>query len=178
MVYGMHNPPDHAKFVLGITMIILTGEGEFVATLAQAAAKKLVAKKVAREVGEEAGEQAVKTVVRSKPSSKKLGEALEAAGHVRPPNSAAHHIVAGSARKAAPARKALERLGIDINDASNGVFLPAKKSSPNPLGATVHSPLHGNAYYDMVNQRLANVTTRAEAEAALNDIRQILLAGQ
>jgi RHS repeat-associated protein len=59
------------------------------------------------------------------PSSRALGRALESSGIVRPADAAAHHIVAGSAQGAAAARAALQRLGIDINDAVNGVFLPA-----------------------------------------------------
>jgi hypothetical protein len=59
------------------------------------------------------------------PSSRVLGRALEAAGHFRPPSSAAHHIVAGTAKIAADARAALRRFGIALDDAVNGVFLPA-----------------------------------------------------
>jgi hypothetical protein len=111
------------------------------------------------------------------PSSRALGQALEAAGHVRPASSAAHHIVAGNAPAAARARAVLERFGIGINDAANGVFLPASRAAPNAAGAAVHSTLHTGAYYQTVNQMLLGATTRAEAEAALGAIRQGLLSG-
>jgi hypothetical protein len=111
------------------------------------------------------------------PSSRELGRALEAAGHVRPPGSAAHHIVSGSAPAAARARAVLQRFGIGINDGANGVFLPATRAAPNPTGAAVHSTLHTNEYYQVVNRRLGAATTRAEAEAALNAVRQALLSG-
>jgi hypothetical protein len=111
------------------------------------------------------------------PSSRALGQALEAAGHVRPASSAAHHIVAGNAPAAAQARAVLQRFGIGINDAANGVFLPATRAAPNAAGAAVHSTVHTNAYYQTVNQMLGAATTRAEAEAALGAIRSALLSG-
>lgn len=111
------------------------------------------------------------------PSSRALGRALVAAGHVRPPGSSAHHIVAGSAQRAGQARTILQRFGIGINDAANGVFLPATRASVNPTGAAVHSTLHTNHYYQAVNQILGAATTRADVEAALNVIRQALRSG-
>ena len=101
------------------------------------------------------------------PSSRALGRAREAAGHVRPPESAAHHLVAGGAGKAGPARAALEKFGIGINDAANGVF----------LRQGVHSGIHTNAYYDAVNTALQKATTRAEALEVLDAVRQRLLNG-
>jgi hypothetical protein len=110
-------------------------------------------------------------------SSKALGRAMEAAGVLRPVASAAHHIVAGTAPAAERARAVLERFGIGINDAVNGVFLPATRASPNAAGAAVHSMLHTDEYYQTVNQMLLGATTRAEAEAVLDAIRQALLSG-
>jgi hypothetical protein len=101
------------------------------------------------------------------PSSRALGRALEGAGHVRAAGSAAHHIVAGGAGKAAEARGVLERFGIGINEASNGVFLPSG----------VHAPIHTNAYYEAVNNALRQATTRQEAVQALDAIRQSILGG-
>jgi RHS repeat-associated protein len=102
------------------------------------------------------------------PSSRALGRALEAAGHVRPPGSAAHHIVAGSAPGAEAARATLRKLGIDINDAANGVFLPAAQ----------HAALHTNAYYAAVNKALEGVTTQSQALQILKTIGQTLQAGK
>jgi hypothetical protein len=87
------------------------------------------------------------------PSSSALGQALEAAGHVRPPGSAAHHIVgsaahhivAGGTEAAAPARAVFQRFGIGINDAANVVFLPASRAAPNAAGAAAHSTRHTRA---------------------------------
>ncbi|MBN1208048.1 MAG: AHH domain-containing protein [Myxococcaceae bacterium] len=111
------------------------------------------------------------------PSSRALGAALEAAGTTRPAQSAAHHIVAGSAAVAAPARAVLQRFGIAINEAVNGVFLPASRAAANPAGSAVHSTVHTRAYYEAVNEMLGQATTRQEAVEALNAIRQALLNG-
>jgi hypothetical protein len=94
-------------------------------------------------------------------SSRALGRALESAGHVRPPGSVAHHIVAGGAKKAGEAQAALEKFGIGINDAANGAFLPSG----------VHVRIHTNAYYETVNSALRQATTRQEALQALDAIR-------
>lgn len=109
--------------------------------------------------------------------SRLLARALIAAGHLRLPGWAAHHIVALNAKAAAPARAALAKFGIRANEAVNGVFLPASTKVANPIGAAVHSKLHTNQYYQMVNQLLGSATNRAEAEAALDYIRQALLSG-
>jgi hypothetical protein len=124
--------------------------------------------------GSHAGAKAATVVA---PSSRSLGRALEAAGHVRPPGSAAHHIISGSAPEAAQARAVLQQFGIGIDEAVNGVFLPANRAASNPAGAAVHSTLHTNKYYQQVTRMLSAATTRAEAEAALNAIRQALLSG-
>ncbi len=102
-----------------------------------------------------------------KPSSRALGRALKKAGQTQSPGSVAHHIVAGKSRMADPAREALERFGIGINDAENGVFL-AKR---------FHEGLHTNAYYETVNKALASATSRDQAIEALRAIAK-RLAGQ
>ncbi|TKD12807.1 AHH domain-containing protein [Polyangium fumosum] len=114
---------------------------------------------------------------RGGPSSDALGRALEKAGHARPPGAAVHHIVAGNAPAAQRARDILAKFGIGMDDAANGVFLPATRAAPNPTGAAVHSTLHTNTYYQTVNQMLDTAKTQAEAEAILQDIRNILLSG-
>ena len=113
----------------------------------------------------------------AQPSARALARAMEAAGYKRPPGAATHHIVAGNAPQAERARVTLRRFGIDINDAANGVFLPANRMTSNPAGAAVHSTLHTRKYYDMVNKMLDKAETRAHAEAILKRIRQKLLSG-
>jgi len=113
-----------------------------------------------------------------KASSRVLGKNLEAAGVTRPPNSAAHHVVAGGAQAATRAQAILRKFGIDINSAENGVFLPKNTKVSNPSGAAVHSTLHTNAYYVEVNRLLSTATTRAEALEALEFIKTELSAGR
>lgn len=111
------------------------------------------------------------------PSSRALGRALEAAGHVRPPGGAAHHIVAGRASLAGEARAVLRRFRIGINDAANGVFLPASSRSQNGAAAAVHSRIHTEFYYLTVNALLRQAKTREQALRILESIRQALLRG-
>lgn len=111
------------------------------------------------------------------PSSRALAAAMEAAGMTRPAETAAHHIIAGAAPAAERARAMLGRLGIGINEAANGVFLPASRTSTNVTGAAVHSTLHTNEYYARVNELLGAARTREEAEAILGVIRDRLQAG-
>jgi hypothetical protein len=128
-----------------------------------------------------AAESGASTAAAMSPSAARraLARSLEAAGHVRPPGAAVHHIVPLNARAPAAkrAREILARFGIGINDAANGVFLPATRKAPNPTGAAVHSELHTTRYYVTVNKRLGEAKTRAEAEAILASIRKELLSG-
>ena len=94
-------------------------------------------------------------------------------GGQRPDGYAAHHIVAGDAPGAEKAQKILEDFGIDINDASNGVYLPTNDFS----GGANHRTLHTNEYYDKVNTELGFAQSREEAIEILNDIAQRLANG-
>jgi hypothetical protein len=87
------------------------------------------------------------------PSSRLLGRALVAAGHERALGSEAHHIVAGTALRAGPARAVLRRFGIGINSAANGKF----------VAAAVHRSMHTSAYYQGVNEALGAATSRQQA---------------
>jgi len=111
------------------------------------------------------------------PSSRALGAALEEAGFVRGTGEAAHHIVAGSAEAAAPARTVLQRFGIGINDAANGRFLPGNLAAENAGGSAVHSTLHTAEYYRAVNAALGGATSREGALLILNDIGESLSGG-
>jgi hypothetical protein len=116
-------------------------------------------------------------VARSCGSPRALARALEKAGHTRPKGAAVHHIVAANAKNAKPARKLLRKFGIGLDDAVNGVFLPATRKSPNSTGAAVHSTLHTKEYYKIVNQMLEKAKSKADAEGILRRIHHSLLAG-
>ncbi|MGL5853261.1 MAG: AHH domain-containing protein, partial [Phycicoccus sp.] len=113
----------------------------------------------------------------SAPSSRVLGTNLERAGVIRPVESAAHHIVPGAHRQSTGSRTILERFGIDINDAGNGVFLPSSSTSLNPTGAAVHAKIHGTRYHQEVERLLSQARTPEEALETLAYIRSRLLAG-
>lgn len=108
----------------------------------------------------------------------KLRNALNNAGDPEPstPHSP-HHIVAGNSPKAAAARKRLEDLGIGINSADNGVWLPRSSSSPNPNGLSVHSKVHTNEYYAYVNDLMSGARTKDEALDVIEHVRQQLIGG-
>jgi len=88
-------------------------------------------------------------------SSKVLGDNLESVGKVRPANSHAHHITAGRANDpfVIRTRELLQKEGIDINEASNGVFLPAN-SKYKIDNASSHANVHTKVYYEEVFNRL------------------------
>lgn len=111
------------------------------------------------------------------PSSERLAANMEAAGIQRPPGTAAHHIVAGSAPEAARARSVLSRFGVDINDAVNGVFLPANRTTLSPAPGATHSTLHTRAYYEAVEKALMRARSRQEVLVVLETIRRALLSG-
>jgi hypothetical protein len=64
-------------------------------------------------------------------------------------------------------RKVLAKWGIGINDAANGVYLPA----------AYHQGLHTSQYYGTVYDMLRTATSRSEALAVLDALRQALIAG-
>ena len=88
--------------------------------------------------------------------------------------NAAHHIIAGNDVRAAGLRNMLEKYGIDINSAENGVFLPTEKEVSE---ASYHRSLHTNAYYENVEKAFQGVSSKEEAIEVLQDIREQLLEG-
>ena len=117
---------------------------------------------------EEAAEQVVA-------KGSELARNLQQSGAVRQADEAAHHIVAQAAQRAAPAREALAQVGVKINDAVNGVFLPAVKDYAGQ--AMNHLTLHTHEYYDAVNKLLTTAEGHQEVVAALNFIKEGLLNG-
>lgn len=100
-------------------------------------------------------------------ASRSLARALARIGIERPLGFVAHHIVPVIAKAADPARETLERLGIGINDAANGVFLPKAQ----------HSTLHNLNYYTAVNEALARAKSKSKAEQILRAIADGLSVG-
>lgn len=88
--------------------------------------------------------------------------------------NAAHHIIAGADKRAVELRVILQKYGIDINDAVNGVFLPTEKGASE---AAYHRSLHTNLYYENVQDLMNGVSSKEEVIEVLDDIRQQLLDG-
>jgi hypothetical protein len=125
----------------------------------------------------EAAKRELFEVAQGRASSRALGVALEASGVPRPPGYAAHHIAAGADERGEFARGVLKKFNIGINDASNGVFLPANQATQVIAGETIHSTLHTKKYYDAVNDALSGAITRQQAITALQTIRSALQSG-
>jgi hypothetical protein len=122
-------------------------------------------KAAAGRLKEEAVEQGAK--VSSKSPSQILGQNLRDKGIPRPsPEHDAHHIVAVNHPKAAPARKILEKFGIDINSAQNGVWLDSK----------VHAGVHTNDYYNRVNTLLRQAGSKEDVFEVFEQISKELSA--
>ena len=107
------------------------------------------------------------------PSGDALAHNLQQVGVKRPPGDIeAHHIVAGTSRHHHDARVVLQRYGIDINSANNGVFLPSCGTS-GAIGA-IHCGGHTRDYFDAVAERI--VTAGASGKiAVLNELGSIKL---
>ena len=109
------------------------------------------------------------------PRGSRLAQNLLRSGEGRGAEEAAHHIVARGAQAAAPARAALARVGVDIDEAANGVVLPAVRDYVGR--AANHLTLHTRAMYTAVNKLVVEVRTREEAVGVLNMIKDLLKNG-
>ncbi|CAM3353503.1 Rhs core protein [Escherichia coli] len=86
--------------------------------------------------------------------------------------SAAHHIVAWDAPRALGARKILEKYGIHIDSAENGIFL--KHVDPNSLQpGSYHRVIHTNKYYADVEARLADAAKANGKQGVLDELDAI-----
>lgn len=93
-----------------------------------------------------------------------------ATGQAKPAGYETHHIVpsGNNYKSARKARQILEKFGIDVNDAGNGVFLPD----------SVHNGLaNDHTYMNAVLDDLQQATSRNEATDILQRIGQKLLDG-
>lgn len=107
-----------------------------------------------------------------KSDSQALGENLRAAGIVPPGNGyEAHHIVPSRAggTDMQPVRDKLISLGIKLNDAENGVWLPGPNASADAEEA-YHRTLNNADYFRAVIAAFEPVTTLDQAKAVLKDI--------
>lgn len=166
------NGPMTALFALFFVADAVTLGGVTLAKLGITGGKLVAGAGMKEAVKEVAG--AASKYAHTSPS--KLEKNMIAAGEVIPdyPYNA-HHIVAkGSPNADADAsREILKKWGIDINDVSNGVFLPVVKDVP----GSYHPSLHSNEYYRSVYERLSTAKTREDVLAELGSIKRDLLNG-
>ncbi|WP_227743398.1 AHH domain-containing protein [Hafnia alvei] len=105
---------------------------------------------------------------------------MKKAGIPRPANSEAHHIVPERAPSAGPARDILNKHGIDINGADNGVFLPSRHNTDG-LPGIKHSGKHPNPHISDINDRIKSADELGGKPAVLrelNNIRTVLLTAK
>ncbi|MEN5093884.1 AHH domain-containing protein [Pseudomonas protegens] len=100
---------------------------------------------------------------------------MEAAGKAAPSfKNSAHHIVLSNAKDVRMRwlRRRMDRLGIDVNSAENGIFLPSstKVKQTAESNLPVHSKIHTEAYKQNVFDRLKAVTDQIGFEKELNKI--------
>lgn len=86
-------------------------------------------------------------------TSCQLSAAMEKNGTPRPKDSAAHHMVPETAKGAQPAKDILNKYGIDINGADNGVFLP-NRNNTDGMSEILHNGKHPDDYISAINNRI------------------------
>ena len=108
---------------------------------------------------------------------------MEAAGKSVPPGHDAHHMVLkkGGGWWGAQARRALQKVGIKINDPANGIALPGSNTERGtvfePEGGPYHGTMHTPAYYKAVTERLRGAKSESEARAILRQIEDEIRFG-
>jgi len=102
-------------------------------------------------------------------TSCQLSAAMEKNGTPRPKNSAAHHMVPETAKGAQPARDILNKHGIDINGANNGVFLP-NRNNTDSLSGILHNGKHPDDYISAINRRIENADIRGGKQEVINEL--------
>ncbi|MCE9885251.1 AHH domain-containing protein [Obesumbacterium proteus] len=97
---------------------------------------------------------------------------MEKAGISRPANSQAHHIVPETAQSAGPARDILNKHGIDINGADNGVFLPNRHNTDG-LPSIEHNGRHPDDHIDDINERIKEADRVGGKQQVLRELSTI-----
>ena len=95
--------------------------------------------------------------------------------------NSAHHIVMSNSKdeKMNALRGKMDLLGIGINEAPNGVFLPTSskvKTNANAQ-APAHSKIHTNEYKRQVHDRLINIDNAADFRKELENIGKEISEG-
>ena len=112
----------------------------------------------------------------------KLRRAMEEAYIVTPSyKNSAHHIIMSNSsdNRMVELRKKMTQLGLQKNDAVNGVFLPTSSKVKEAAGisAHAHSKVHTEAYKKNVYDRLKNINDKDQFEEELMKIGDELRSG-
>ena len=89
---------------------------------------------------------------------------------------AAHHIVEGTDPAAKGSREILDRFGIGINSAENGMLLPTDVNSI--YKGAIHTTSHSKAYSEYVYSQLKGCKTRDEVIVKLTEIKAHIYDGK
>lgn len=81
-----------------------------------------------------------------------------------------HHVVEGGEKSAEKSRQLLEDVGIDINDAANGIFLP-DGSGESIFNGPPHTTSHSEEYTERVYKRL--ITCKGNREGIIKELTKI-----
>lgn len=128
---------------------------------------------------------------KSKSPSAILRDEMLKAGIEEPEyQNAAHHIVIEKGEGMPESKKIFEKLGIDINSAANGVFLPTTGADNTNLTESPHVGRTGKEYKDIVEERITEAYNNAvkrnlnkadtvkEVTKELSNIKNDLLTGK
>jgi hypothetical protein len=101
-------------------------------------------------------------------NAKILRENMEAAGKKLNPGDKAHHLVPSTHPRAAEAREILEKFGVDVNAAENGLALKDVQ----------HAGLHTHKYIDEVTRLLRQARSQKAVMEVLERIAKLIKAGR
>jgi hypothetical protein len=107
---------------------------------------------------------------------------MVAAGKVEPNfKNSAHHIIMSNSTdsRMVALQNKMKTLGIDINTAGNGIFLPSNSKVQLPSGNTLpnHAIIHTNAYKQKVFDRLKSINNSGDFLNELNKINSEIAGG-
>ncbi|NAW50661.1 hypothetical protein GNY06_04430 [Elizabethkingia argentiflava] len=95
--------------------------------------------------------------------------------------NSAHHIIMFNSKdpRMVALQEKMKQLGLDINDAVNGVYLPISTKVKDAAGASAHahSRVHTNNYKQNVFNRLKDINNKSDFENVLMDIGDELMSG-
>ena len=114
--------------------------------------------------------------------AKKLRTNMQKEG-IDEPNykNSAHHTVMSNSKNSdmVAARAHMDKMGVNINSASNGTYLPTSSSVANSSGtsAVAHSKVHTKVYAKYVKEKVLATKTKDELVSALKKISAKLKDG-